>query len=576
MKTNRKVLLGLLALGFLLSCALVPQQVVAEKLNAPTTDVISKKFKNSIVSIEDEIGIGSGFFVERDKIATNIHIIARPGRVFVKSPDNKTKWTVEGVAAYDVENDLVILKVKEKGVPLPFANSDAVQSSEFFLAAGFPDEKYKDTIVTVVDNNQNGGKLIRLKSDLFPGNSLGPGYSGGPIVNRKGQVIGICALGSVYYGYAIPSNILKALLTRSKSTEPLEQWQKRKRIQAYTYISQGQMELINKEYSNAIAKFDKAIQLNPNFADFYYRRGLAKFNLGNHEGAIVDFEKGFKVNTQDRGSVEAYFTLGYIKYDRGDYEGAITDFDKVIRQVSKFVDVYRIRAVAKYNLGDYEGAIVDLDKAIEIDPTDANVYESRARVKAAFGESKAKQGTTKTAHDLYEAAIEDLTQAINVDPESHSFYGNRGMVKYSLGELESAEGNIAKAKKLYEASINDCTESIQRNPNYENAYQTRSLAKIALEDFKGAIKDFDRLLQIGSKSWKGYYYYQRGLAKKTLSYYRSAIADFDNAIRLNPEKAIAYYERGLAKKAIGQKEAAKADFEKAKSLDPNVGNDFRE
>ena len=57
---------------------------------------------------------------------------------------------------------------------------------KFFLAAGFPDEKYKVTIATVVGNNQNGEKLIRLKSDLFPGNSLGPGYSGGPIVNRKG------------------------------------------------------------------------------------------------------------------------------------------------------------------------------------------------------------------------------------------------------------------------------------------------------------------------------------------------------------------------------------------------------
>ncbi len=571
MKTNRQVLLVLLALGFLLSCALVPQQVVAEKLNAPTTNGISKKIKNSIVLIEDQIGIGSGFFVEDDKVATNIHVVARTGPVLVKSADRKMEWTVEGIAAYDVKNDLAILKVKEKGVPLPLANSDAVQSGEFFLAAGFPDEEYKDTIAAVVSDNQNGEKLIRLNSDLFPGNSLGPGYSGGPIINRKGQVVGICAFGSEYYGYTIPSNILKVLLTRSKSTEPLKQWQKRKRIQAYTYISQGQMELINKEYSNAIAKFDKAIQLNPNFADFYYRRGLAKFNLGNHEGAIVDFEKGFKVNTQDRGSVEAYFTLGLIKYDRGDYEGAIADFDKVIRQVPKFVDAYRTRAVAKYNLGDYEGAIADLDNAIKVDPEDANLYDSRASVKFGFAQSESKQRKTVKARYLYEAAIEDLTQVINVDPESHSFYGNRAMVKYNFAEFEAQQGNIKKARKLYEAAINDCTKSIQQDPNNEKTYQTRSFAKIALEDFKGAIKDFDRLLQIGSKSWKDYYYYQRGFAKKTLGYYRSAIADFDNAIRLNPEEAIAYYQRGLAKEAIGQKTAGKKDFKKAKELDPNVG-----
>lgn len=571
MKTNRQVLLVLLALGFLLSCALVPQQVVAEILNAPTTDVISKKIKNSIVSIEDEIGIGSGFFVERDKIATNIHIVARPGRVFVKSPDNKTKWTVEGVAAYDVENDLVILKVKEKGVPLPLTDSDAVQSGDFFLAAGFPDEKYKVTIATVVGNNQNGEKLIRLNSDLFPGNSLGPGYSGGPIINRKGQVVGICTFGSEYYGYAIPSNVLKALLTRSKPTEPLAQWQKRKPIRAYTFYSQGRIKFNEKDYEGMIAAFDKAIQLNPNFADFYYKRGFAKYSLGNHEGAIVDFEKGFKLDTQDRGTVEAYLILGLTKLYRGNYEGAIADFDKVIRLAPKFVDAYHARAKAKSQLGNYEGAIVDLDKAIKIDPEDANLYNLRASAKFGFGQSESKQSKTIKACHLYEEAIEDLTQAINIDPESHSFYGGRGMVKYSLGELESAEGNVAKAKKLHEAAINDCTESIQRDENNENAYYTRSMAKMALGDAKGAISDFDRLLQIGSKSWKGYYYYQRGLAKKTLSYYRSAIADFDNAIRLNPEKAIAYYERGLAKEAIGQKTAGKKDFEKAKELDPNVG-----
>lgn len=231
MKTNKTVLLILLVLEFLLFCALVPQQGVAEKLNAPTTDVIPKKIKDSIVSIEDEIGIGSGFFVEHDKVATNIHVVARPGPVLVKSADRETEWTVEGVAAYDVENDLVILKVMEKGVPLPLANIDAVQSGEFFLAAGFPDEKYKVTIATMVGNNQNGEKLIRLKSELFPGNSLGPGYSGGPIINRKGQVIGICALGSEYYGYAIPSNILKVLLTRSESIEPLAQWQNENQLE---------------------------------------------------------------------------------------------------------------------------------------------------------------------------------------------------------------------------------------------------------------------------------------------------------------------------------------------------------
>ena len=103
-------------------------------------------------------------------------------------------------------------------------------------------------------------------------------------------------------------------------------------------------------------------------------------------------------------------------------------------------------------------------------------------------------------------------------------------------------------------------------------YNTKLWQRWHLSDAKGAISDFDRLLQICSKSDKDYYYYQRGLAKKTIGNYKGAIADFGECIRLSPEEAaIAYYERGLAKEALGQREAAKSDFEKAKELDPNVG-----
>ena len=571
MKTNKKVLLGLLLiLWFLFSCVVISQQIVAEELIVSTPDLISEKIRDSIVLIEDETGMGSGFFVESDKIATNIHVVARPGPILVKSANRKTEWTVEGVAAYDVKNDLVILKVMERGVPLPFANIDAVQNGESIFAAGFPDEKYKITVLTV-DNIQNGEKLIRLKADLFPGNSWGPGNSGGPIVNRKGRVIGICALGSEYYGYAIPSNILKLLLTQSKSIEPLAQWQKRSPIRAYVYRSQGQMEFIKKEYKSAIAQFDKAIQLNPNFANFYYRRGLAKDKLGNHEGAIDDIKRGIKLDRQRTEPVEAYLALGAVKLTSGDYEGAITDFDKAIRQTPKFVAAYHARAMARSQLSDYQGAIVDLDKAIKIDPEDANMYNSRASVRFGFGQSEAEQGKTMKARDLYEAAIEDFTHAISINPESHSLYDHRGMVQYSFAELEYEEGNIKKARKLYKAAINDSTESIQRNPNNVFAYDIRSFAKIGLGDAKGAIKDFNKLLRISPKSDRDYYYYQRGLAKKTLGNYKRAIADFDECIRLSPEEAaVAYYQRGLAKEALGQKEAAKADFEKAKELDTDV------
>ena len=115
---------------------------------------------------------GSGFFVDEDKIATNIHNVARSGPVFVKLSDKKTICAIEGVTAYDVENDLVVLKIAGEGTPLPLADSDKVQSGERVTAIGYPNGKYKVTQGTI-QSIRNTDKWLRMKVELFGGNSGG-------------------------------------------------------------------------------------------------------------------------------------------------------------------------------------------------------------------------------------------------------------------------------------------------------------------------------------------------------------------------------------------------------------------
>ena len=94
--------------------------IILERSTMSTEDLPYLKDKNSIVHIETLriplfVGSGSGFFVKPDKIVTNIPVIAHRSLVFVKSVDKKTTWKVEGVAAFDAKNDLVILKVVGEG-----------------------------------------------------------------------------------------------------------------------------------------------------------------------------------------------------------------------------------------------------------------------------------------------------------------------------------------------------------------------------------------------------------------------------------------------------------------------------
>ena len=143
----------LVTLGLFLSCAQAPQQV-AEKTLDPTADIATQKAKNSTVRlvsrVGDSISFSSGFFVDKDKIATNIHVVAQPGPVFAKFSEKETTLAVEGIVAFDVKNNIVILKLSGEGRPLSLGDSNAVQKGESISVVRYPDKNYESVALLMV------------------------------------------------------------------------------------------------------------------------------------------------------------------------------------------------------------------------------------------------------------------------------------------------------------------------------------------------------------------------------------------------------------------------------------------
>ncbi|RKU08352.1 hypothetical protein C6501_16620 [Candidatus Poribacteria bacterium] len=477
MKCSIKSLLILLVtLGFILSCAQAPQQV-AENTLAPTENLAIKKAEGSTVLLVSRNGksepLGSGFFVDRDKIATNIHVVAQPGPIFAKLNDNEKTLEIVGVAAYDVKNNLVILKIAGKGKPLSIGDSDTVQIDETVSVVGYLDGKYKTTTGTI-DTIQKSDKWFGVEGVISKESS------GGPVLNKKGQVMGITVgYGDDSHNYAIPSNALKALLAQSIPMEPLTEWQKRPYIRAELYHSQGEQKYAAKNHKNTIVKFNKtlkkfnkALKLNPEHVRAYYKSGRIKYNLDNYAGAIDDYTHAIKLNPEH---FRAYYNRGIAKYDINDYAAAINDYTHAIKLNPEHAKVYDNRGVAKsdlgkskYNSGDvekaqhlYQEAIDDCTHAIKIDPKDADFYNSRGVAKFRLSESKQNSDDVEKAQHLYQEAIDDWTQTINIDPEGATAYSNRGIAKSKLGDIESASGNSERAQQLYHEGIVDYGKSVQ-------------------------------------------------------------------------------------------------------------------
>ena len=191
--------------------------------------VIAEKLKGATVllAMEDangqSLGLGSGFFVRTNQIATNFHVIEGAARGTAKRVEQETTYNIEGFTAMDESHDLVVLQVSASDVqPLPFGDSDTVKTGEEVYTVGNPKGLEGAFSAGHISNVRGEGanKIIQFTAEISPGSS------GGPLVNRQGQVIGVATMnleGGQNLNFAIPSNYLKALLARLGPAKPLSQ-----------------------------------------------------------------------------------------------------------------------------------------------------------------------------------------------------------------------------------------------------------------------------------------------------------------------------------------------------------------
>ena len=167
-------------------------------------------------------------------------------------------------------------------------------------------------------------------------------------------------------------------------------------------------------------------------ASYYYNRGIDKFDAGDYYGAISDFNKAIEINPR---YADAYVNRGVTKRRSGDNYGAISDYNKAIEINPNDEIPYNNRGNARAKLEDYSGAISDFNKAIEINPRYADAYYNRGKIKQ------------DNLGDNY-GAISDYNQSIEIDPNYSSNYRNRGIAKELIGDMKGACSDWEKASSL--------------------------------------------------------------------------------------------------------------------------------
>ena len=334
---------------------------------AQTAPEIAEKALAATVYLEMQdskglpLGIGSGFFVRDNLIATNYHVIEGAARGTAKLVGQFSTYTIEGVTATDKTNDLALLKVTMSGInPLPLGNSSDVKIGETVYVAGNP----KGLEGTFSDGIISSRRDQYTKERLQMTAPISPGSSGGPVLNSKGEVIGVSFMtlvGGQNLNFAIPSRYLTELLTESKPAKPLAE--DNRSISAETYFTWGNTKYILGNYKGAIADYDIFIRLKPDDADAYYNRGNAKGKLGQDFAAIADYDIFIRLKPDD---ADAYYNRGVAKGKLGQHFAAITDYDIAIRLKPDYASAYLNRGVAKTLLDRTSEAKQDVRTALRL------------------------------------------------------------------------------------------------------------------------------------------------------------------------------------------------------------------
>lgn len=212
------IIFGLTALGGPQNGSRLPALNIADIVERVNPAVVNVQIRNARGGLD----YGSGFIIDgrRGLIVTNYHVILAALRmgspILVSLPDGRL--TQASVRGFDEATDLALLEVAVEGEPLPavtLGDSDALRVGDWVIVIGDPfglDHTVSLGIISAKNRSWPGSPFNDfLQTDA----AINPGNSGGPLINVRGEVVGISTFASTVgtgLGFAIPVNILRDIL----------------------------------------------------------------------------------------------------------------------------------------------------------------------------------------------------------------------------------------------------------------------------------------------------------------------------------------------------------------------------
>ena len=426
----------------------------------------------------------------------------------------------------------------------------------------------KEKVFTRAKDDCDFDCLINHGYDLIYSNLTLPGMSGGPVLNSKGQVIGINAAiengqsekVELGLGLGVPSStllsvvtlaglkpeLLKIVTTAPKKLTEVEinslqnhalftVEKPQQNANEFDWLNYGnQLWRLGRD-SEAISALLQAIKLKPDFHQAYYAQGLALFSQKKYDEAVAALDQATKIKPD---YYEAWKFKSQVLYSLEKYSSALAAIDEAIKYKNDVVNFYEVRGSMLLELKRYPEAIAALNKAIEIKPLFTS-YLVRGAIRRDLKD--------------YQGALFDYNQVLKLQPDYGPAYQGRCLVRKEL--------------KDYQGAIADCDTIIKLQPDFASAYFLRGWIRQELKEYQRAIADYSKAIELDPD---GNTYRMRGDVRKELEDYQGALFDYNQGIKLEPNNAVSYGNRALFRKLqLKDYQGALLDYNQWIKLQPN-------
>lgn len=274
---------------------------------------------------------------------------------------------------------------------------------------------------------------------------------------------------------------------------------------AVAHFEQGNANLAARRFTEAVADYTRAIQIDPGFVNAYNNRGIAYKRLNQFDKAIEDLTKGISLDPRDP-------------------------------------DLFSNRASVYELQKNYDRAEADYTEAIRLGPNDLKHYYRR--------------GDMRLAREMFTGAIADYSKVISMDPSQAAAYLNRGVALIRWGKVIDGFADYRRAIAAY-------TSLIAKDPRNVDAYFNRGLTYANLEEYAAAIADFSAAIKLDQSA--AAIYFERANAYEATMQFELAKADRRKYTELGGIRPTPQPRRGFYSTAVFSPEAALAAFQRGNS-----------